>query len=79
MTNLQLMQNIFYGKAKMYNSDGIIRLSSYDTHVATFDSIQNKMYVYGYYSQTTAKHINAFLEYFGFDKCNKQQLNNYGI
>ena len=70
-------QKSFYGKAKIHNSEGVIRLSSYGKHVATFDSVHNKMYVFGYYSQTTARHINSFLEHFGFDTCNKKQLENY--
>ena len=79
MTNLQPTngQKSFYNKAKLINSNGIIKLVSYSTTVATFDTINNKMYVYGYYSQTTAKHINSFLELYGFKRCNKKQLENY--
>jgi len=79
MTNLQLMQNIFYGKAKMETVNNITRLVSYNTEVANYNHDTNVMTVNGWYSATTARHINAFLEYYGFDKCNKQQLNNYGI
>jgi hypothetical protein len=80
MTNLQPTQGqkSFYNKAKIHNnSEGKILLTSYNTHVATFDTIHNKMYVYGYFSQTTAKHINSFLELYGFKRCNKKQLENY--
>ena len=55
----------------------ITRLVSYNTEVANYNHDTNIMTVNGWYSQTTAKHINAFLEYYGFDKCNKQQLLNY--
>jgi hypothetical protein len=79
MTNLipTCRQKSFYNKAKLNNSDGLIKLISYTTNVATYDTINNKMYVYGYYSQTTAKHINSFLELYGFKRCNKKQLENY--
>jgi len=35
------------------------------------------MTVKGYFSATTARHINAFLKHFGFETCNKKQLENY--
>jgi len=52
-------------------------LISYTTRVASYNHLTNEMQVFGYYSTTTAKHINAFLEFYGFDKCNKKQLENY--
>ena len=71
------MHNIFYGKAKTETMNNVTRLVSYNTEVANYNHETNIMTVNGWYSQTTAKHINAFLEYYGFDKCNKQQLLNY--
>lgn len=71
-------QKSFYGKAKILESNtGIYKLLSYDTEVASYNRVTNKMNVYGWYSSTTSKHINAFLEYFGFDKCNKKQMESY--
>lgn len=58
-------------------ANNVTRLVSYNTEVANYNHETNIMTVNGWYSQTTAKHINAFLEYYGFDKCNKQQLLNY--
>lgn len=52
-------------------------LISYGTRVASYNHKTNEMSVYGYFSRTTARHINHFLEFYGFDKCNKQQLENY--
>lgn len=52
-------------------------LVSYETRVASYNHLTNEMSVYGYYSQTTGKHLNAFLEFYGFDKCNKKELENY--
>ena len=66
-------------KSKTEYANNITRLVSYNTEVANYNHETNAMTVNGWYSATTARHINAFLEHFGFDKCNKQQLNNYGI
>lgn len=70
-------QKSFYNKAKMERVNNVTRLQSYNTIVATYNHDTNEMKINGYYSQTTAKHINAFLSYFGFDTCNKKQLENY--
>lgn len=35
-------------------------------------------FVLGWFSSTTAKHINSFLNYFGFKTCCKKELENYG-
>jgi hypothetical protein len=67
----------FYGKCKVEQENNISYLYSYNTKVAHYDHETNKMVVNGYYSLTTAKHTNAFLEFYGFDKCNKKQLENY--
>ena len=52
-------------------------LISYTTHVARYNHQTNEMKGYGWFSQTTAKHINSFLEFYGFNKCTKQKLQNY--
>ena len=52
-------------------------LISYTTRVASYNHTSNEMSVYGWFSSTTAKHINDFLEYYGFERCNKKQLENY--
>lgn len=67
----------FYGKAKMITENNVTKLQSYDTIVAYYNHETNEMKVSGYYSQTTARHINAFLRHFGFNACNKKQLENY--
>lgn len=61
------------------NSDGehYSDLISYTARVASYNHNTNEMSVYGWYSATTARHINAFLEFYGFEKCNKQQMLNY--
>lgn len=67
----------FYGKCRVEVDNGISYLISYTTKVAHYNHETNKMTVNGYYSPTTATHINAFLSYYGFDTCNKKQLENY--
>ena len=52
-------------------------LVSYTTRVASYNHLTNEMSVYGYYSQTTGKHLNAFLEFYGFEKKKKKELINY--
>ena len=52
-------------------------LVSYTTRVASYNHTTNEISVYGYYSRTTARHINAFLDFYGFDTCTKKELENY--
>jgi hypothetical protein len=67
----------FYGKCQVIEENGISKLQSYETIVAEYNHNTNIMKVFGYYSPTTARHINAFLEYYGFDTCSKKELENY--
>lgn len=61
------------------NSDGdhYSDLISYGKRVASYNHKTNEMSVYGWFSNTTGKHINDFLEFYGFDTCTKQQLIEY--
>ena len=70
-------QKTFGRKAIVEEENGVSYLRSYDTVVAKFDHHINKMQVYGWFSNTTARHINAFLDFHGFDTCNKKELENY--
>jgi hypothetical protein len=49
-------------------------LISYETRVAYYNHNENFISVHGYFSATTAKHINEFLEYYGFEKLTKKQM-----
>jgi hypothetical protein len=69
----------FYGKCKVMEDNGVSKLLSYDTVVAEYNHSENKMKVHGYYSPTTARHINAFLSYYGFGTCSKKELENYSV
>lgn len=67
----------FNGKCRVEEEHGISYLYSFNTKVAHFEHANNKMVVNGYYSATTATHINAFLDYYGFETCTKEELLNY--
>lgn len=67
--------NGYYNKALMYenidNNKNLI-LVSYNTIVAEING--GEFIVYGYYSQTTAKHINEFLDYFLIKGMSKKEM-----
>ena len=67
----------FYGKCKVIDNGKTAKLQSYNTIVAEYDHNTNKMTVNGWYSFTTATHINAFLDFYGFETCSKKELENY--
>lgn len=70
-------QKSFYKKALVIESDGVSSLKSYNTIVAEYNHETNEMRVFGWYSVTTAKHINSFLEFYGFDRLSKKEMINY--
>ena len=74
-----LSHKSFYGKCKMLHSaiNPITELKSFDTIVAKYNHKTGQMSVNGWYSATTARHINAFLAYYGFETANKKELDNY--
>ena len=51
-------------------------LVSYTTRVASYNHTENYFSVYNCQSNTTAVHINTFLEFYGFDKLTKKELLN---
>lgn len=75
----------FYKKANVYRDDnGKIFLMSYTTIVA---EITDKIVaedgnahakVYDYYSVTTARHVNEFLQQNGFSKMSKKEMEKGG-
>jgi len=68
----------FGGKAKIVTQNNVSELQSYNTIVARYFHETNKIDIYGYFSQTTASHINAFLSYYGFETMTKKEIENYG-
>lgn len=65
-------QKDFYGKANLIVEGGQTKLKSYSTIVAVKED--NKIKVRGYYSKTTAIHINEFLLQNGGKKLNKKEM-----
>ena len=71
----------FYKKANVYrNGQGKILLMSYTTIVAEIvdEAIsptgKRQINVFGWYSMTTARHINEFAQQYGFDRMNKKTM-----
>ena len=64
----------FNNKATVIVNDNISTLISYNTEVASYNHLENKVYLNGYFSPTTLVHQNTFLEYCGFDKLTKQEI-----
>lgn len=69
-----LKRKSFYGKAVAIREGKKTRLKSYNTIVAEYDHDTNKVKVFGWYSATTARHINAFLDHFGFETMTKKDM-----
>ena len=90
MNNMEFMYELkpqfdsaksFYHKANIYRNDkGSIFLMSYETIVAEIkdatvtDTGEKQAIVYGWYSMTTSRHINEFLQQYGFSKMNKKEM-----
>ena len=57
-----------YNKAKVYKNENVLILLSYNTVVAKIvkneDNTKATFEAYGYYSTTTCKHINMFIDTF---------------
>jgi hypothetical protein len=49
-------------------------LISYGTRVAHYNHSENFVSVYGYFSAATATHVNAFLDFYGFDPMTKKEM-----
>ena len=65
-------QKDFYGKANVIVEDGQTKLKSYSTIVAVKEN--NTIKVKGWYSKTTAIHINEFLRQNGASSLSKKEM-----
>ena len=65
-------QKDFYGKANVIVEGGQTKLKSYSTIVAVKED--NKIKVKGWYSKTTAIHINEFLKQNGAKSLTKKEM-----
>lgn len=50
------------------------KVYSYSTHVATIDREARKLYVHGYWSTTTSKHVNHVAAELGLEKVEKKDI-----
>ena len=68
-------QKSFGGKAQIIIMNGnIIQLRSFETIVAEYNTKEDVINVFDWFSMTTAKHINSFLELFGFRNVSKKDI-----
>ena len=67
-------QKSFYGKARVTVTEAIHTLTSYSTKVAEYDATKGKMVVHGWWSNTTARHVNEFLRQHGFETKSKKEV-----
>lgn len=64
----------FYRKATVIDDGSKRVLKSYNTIVAEIDKATNELKLYGWYSQTTCRHINSFLSLHGIAKKTKKEI-----
>lgn len=70
-------QKSFYKKAKIISYNGAIYLQSYETIVAKINN--GEFIINGWFSRTTAMHINEFLLQNGFEKLSKKQIQKLSV
>ena len=68
-------QKSFGGKAQIIIMNGnTIQLRSFETIVAEYNTKEDIINVFDWFSMTTAKHINSFLELYGFRNVSKKDI-----
>ena len=72
LNSIYSSQKDFYGKANVIVEGGQTKLKSYSTIVAVKEG--NKVKVKGWYSKTTAIHINEFLRQNGASSLTKKEM-----
>ena len=72
LNSIYSSQKDFYGKANVIVEGGQTKLKSYSTIVAVKEG--NKVKVKGWYSKTTAIHINEFLRQNGAKSLSKKEM-----
>ena len=72
LNSIYSSQKDFYGKATVIVEGGQTKLKSYSTIVAVKE--ENKIKVKGWYSKTTAIHINEFLRQNGASSLSKKEM-----
>ena len=65
----------FGGKAQIIIMNGnTIQLRSFETIVAEYNTKEEIVNVFDWFSSITAKHINSFLELYGFRNVSKKDI-----
>lgn len=64
----------FYNKARIEETDETITLLSYNTVVCRIYKKEQKAVIYGFYSNTTTRHIREFLKQNDFKATTKEQM-----
>ena len=72
LNSIYSSQKDFYGKANVIVEGGQTKLKSYSTIVAVKEN--NTIKVKGWYSKTTAIHINEFLRQNGASSLSKKEM-----
>ena len=69
----------FYGKAKIVKDGNTIKLQSYDTIVAEYEPMTGNLKINGYYTSTTARHINEFICQYAtkYVRMNKKEMEQF--
>ena len=69
-------QKSFGGKAQIIiiMNGNTIQLRSFETIVAEYNTKEDVINVFDWFSPTTAKHINSFLELYGFRNVSKKDI-----
>lgn len=69
-------QKSFNGKAKLVQLGRLTLLRSYDTFVAQYDQDVKKLTVSGFYSNTTTRHIKAFIYFITGEYLSTKEIEN---
>ena len=69
----------FYNKAVIIKDGETVKLKSYNTIVAEYKPMTRKLKINGYYSPTTARHINEFICQYatGYSRMSKKEIENF--
>ena len=63
--------------AYVAENDKIIALKSYNTIIAFINKKTKKVYIRDYYSATSARHLNRFLNEYGYQPIYKKDYSKY--
>ena len=76
LTPAPTQQKSFGGKAKLVQLGKLTLLRSYETFVAQYDQDIRKLTVSGFYSNTTTRHIKAFIYFITGEFLTTKEIEN---